>query len=169
MLGGGRGHGGAPGCSNPISLCRRDCRQCFLPSEWCSSPYTPHELPKQKQAWYTSPAVLVGNCGMKWGQTTIPQRLVLAQCLHRADTLWILGCVQHILPRRCLFCLLSHPRPCFPQLCPVHGFCCRKAASCSTLLPICHLISVMFLLPVLPLPPPVSGFESLQWGYGKAS
>ncbi|XP_065548608.1 RNA-binding protein Musashi homolog 1 isoform X2 [Lathamus discolor] len=34
----------------------------------------PHELPKQKQAWYTSPAVLIGNCGMKWGQTTTPQR-----------------------------------------------------------------------------------------------
>lgn len=59
----------------------------------------PRELPKQKQAWYTSPAVLIGNRGMKWGQTTIPQRLVLAQCPHSADTLWILGCVQCVLPR----------------------------------------------------------------------
>lgn len=59
------------------------------------------------------------------------------------------------------------PWPCFPQLCPVHGFCHRKAALCSTLLPVCHFISIVFLLPSASLPPPVSGFESLCKGVWK--
>ena len=38
-----------------------------------------------------SPAVLLGNCGMEQGQRTILQRLVLAQCPHSANILWILS------------------------------------------------------------------------------
>jgi len=92
VLGGGGGCGGTPGYSHPVSLRRRGCRECFPCSAWCPSPGTPRWTSRAEASLvglYKSPAVLVGNCGMKRGQRTIFQRLVLAQCPHGANTLWI--------------------------------------------------------------------------------
>lgn len=128
---------------------------------------------RRERAW-GAPTSLSRRCRVPqslWDETRpegCAPGLVLAQSV---NTLWILSpCTMcGAFSRRCSFCPLSLPRPCFPQLCRVRGICCRRAALCSTPLPVCHLMSMVCLLSSASLPPPVSGCESLQWGCGKAS
>lgn len=94
VLGGGRGCGGTPGYPNPISLCRGGQQGTLSPPwvvQFLSYSYTGFPGRSEHGGTLQSPAVLVGNCEMKWGQRTVLQGLVLAQCPHSANTLWILS------------------------------------------------------------------------------
>lgn len=92
---------------------------------------------------------------------------VSSQCKYPLDP-QSLDCAQSVLSKRCSFCLLSLPWPCFPQLCPVHGFCRRKAALCNVLLPVCHLIPWCSSSPLLPWPHLFQGLNLSAVGVWKS-
>lgn len=81
VLGGGRGCGDTPGYPNPISLCRGGQQGTLSPPwvvQFLSYSYTGFPGRSEHGGTLQSPAVLVGNCEMKWGQRTVLQGLVLA-------------------------------------------------------------------------------------------
>lgn len=167
VLGGGRRRGCIPGYSNPISLGRRGCRECFPCSRWCRSPATPTQA-SQVGVW-RDPAKSCSACRELWNKMGAED---CSQCLQSANALWILGrwgaCSVFSLREVPSVCSSFHGHV-FPSSVLSMIFVIEKQLCVAP----CSLCAISFpwcsSFPVLPCPHLFQGLNLSAKGYGKPS